>query len=178
VEGNDRLRLFCALVLPDDVVDAIAAWQERLSAPKARKMHRDELHITLAFLGSRPAAELPAIAAALDESARAAHAPRFSVRRYLETPRVGMLVLDEVRVSYGAVLAQDLQRRLEELGIYKPEFRPWKAHITVLRFRDRPRLDPELPRLEFSPSEAAAYVSVLRSAGAQYSIVHKVALGR
>ena len=40
----------------------------------------------------------------------------------------------------------DLHGRLEELGVYRRERRPWLPHVTVLRFRERPRLDPPCPR--------------------------------
>src|SRR5215211_4532760 len=56
--------------------------------------------------------------------------------------------------------------------------RAWLPHVTVLRFRERPRLRPELPDLgEVSPSEAAVYSSVLRPTGAQYEILESVPLG-
>jgi 2'-5' RNA ligase len=75
-------------------------------------------------------------------------------------------------------LAEDLQGRLEHLGVYKREQRPWLPHLTVVRFRERPRLLPPLPELgEVSPSDAAAYHSVLRSSGAQYVVVESFALG-
>jgi len=68
--------------------------------------------------------------------------------------------------------------RLERLGVYRREQRPWLPHVTVLRFRERPRLQPPLPDLgEFVPSDAAAYHSVLRSSGAQYVVVESFALG-
>ena len=44
----------------------------------------------------------------------------------------------------------------------------WHPHITVIRFRQAPRLRPAVPDLgTFSPSEAAVYHSVLRGSGAQ-----------
>jgi hypothetical protein len=58
------------------------------------------------------------------------------------------------------------------------EKRPWLAHVTVVRFKERPRLKPPLSGLgEISPSDAAAYHSVLRSGGAQYFVVESFALG-
>ncbi|HEX7144849.1 MAG TPA: hypothetical protein VF225_06025, partial [Gaiellaceae bacterium] len=75
-------------------------------------------------------------------------------------------------------LAADLQGRLERLGVYEPERRPWLPHMTVVRFRERPGLRPPLPALgEVSPSDAAAYHSVLRSGGAQYVVLESFALG-
>ena len=78
----------------------------------------------------------------------------------------------------GAAVADDLAARLEALGVYRREERPWLPHVTVLRFRDRPRLRPALPELEpFAPSDAAVYLSRLRPSGAAYEVVESFALG-
>ena len=77
-----------------------------------------------------------------------------------------------------ARLAIDLHERLERLGVYERERREWLPHITVIRFRDRPRLSPPLPELgAVVTSEAAVYMSVLRPSGAQYEVLQSVALG-
>ena len=88
-----------------------------------------------------------------------------------------MLVLaDEEDASTN--LAEDLFGRLEALGVYEREQRRWLPHLTVVRFRQRPRLDPPLPELgAFSPSDAAVYLSRLRSTGAQYEVVQSFLLG-
>jgi RNA 2',3'-cyclic 3'-phosphodiesterase len=176
VGGRERLRLFCALRLPEPVLDALEPWQaEHLSG--GRIVPRGHLHLTLAFLGTRPASELEAIAGALREAARDAGEIRFSVRRYRETRSVAMLVFED-ETGEGGRLAVRLFDRLEELGVYEREKRPWLPHATVLRFRSRPRLDPPLPRIgPFSPSDAAVYSSLLRPSGAQYDVLESVALG-
>ena len=48
-----------------------------------------------------------------------------------------MLVLDDVGGGATA-LAEDVQARLEALGVYRREGRPWLPHLTVARFRARP----------------------------------------
>lgn len=180
VGGDARIRLFIGLRLPGDALDGIVEWQRAVFAPSDdyRILPRPSLHVTLAFLGHRPRAELAAIAKALREAAAVASPPRLAVDRYRETRSVGMLVLsDEERRASG--LASDLHARLEALGVYETEKRPWLPHLTVLRFRrGRPRLSPELPALgPVSPSEAAVYHSLLRRGGAQYEVLESVALG-
>lgn len=176
VSGNERLRLFCALRLPDDVLDRIEPWQaEHLR--DGRIVPRAHLHITLAFLGGRPAAELPAITAALETATRDAGEIVLSPRRYRETRSVGMLVLDD-STGEGGRLAGRLFEGLEALGVYEREGRPWLPHVTVLRFRTPPKLEPPVPELgTFSPSDAAVYISRLRPSGAQYDVLETVALG-
>src|SRR5271169_3300139 len=93
VGGDERLRLFLALRLPGSVLDDLARWQaERLTG--VRLVPRDGLHITLAFLGHRPARELEGIVRELREAAAAAAADlRLTPSRYRETRSVAMLVL-------------------------------------------------------------------------------------
>jgi RNA 2',3'-cyclic 3'-phosphodiesterase len=176
VGGDERQRLFCALRLPDDVLDALVEWQGR-ELLRGRVVPRDNLHVTLAFLGWRPAGELGSVAAELRAAAAAAARPVFELERYRETRSVGMLALaDEGRRADR--LAEDLFGRLERLGVYRREQRSWLPHVTVLRFRERPRLRPALPELPpFSPSDAAVYLSRLRPSGAQYVVLESFALG-
>jgi len=178
VVGREKLRLFCALTLPAGVVEAIAAWQRAELAGRARLVPRDHLHVTLAFLGSRPAADLEPVAAELAAAAAAAAGPLvLRAQRYRETRSVGMLVLDD-EGNRAAALALDLQTRLERLGVYEREARPWLPHVTVLRFRRPPGLQPLIPDLgAFAPSGAAVYHSLLRSGGARYEVLETVALG-
>ena len=153
----------------------LTRWQSETLAgvAGARIVEGDQLHFTVAFLGSRPGGDVEAIARALEDAAARASRPSFTVRRYRETRSVGMLVFEGP-----AGLAEDVQRRLEQLGLYEPERRPWLPHVTVLRFRKPPRLAPELPELgAVSPSDLALYNSVLRSTGAQYEILESFALG-
>jgi 2'-5' RNA ligase len=176
VEGRERARLFCGLRLPEQALDALCDWQaEHLRG--GRTVVRDHLHVTLAFLGDRPVGELEPIVGAMREAAAGAGSIRLVPERYRETRSVGMLVLSDV--GGGATrLAEDLHERLERLGVYEREQRPWLPHLTVLRFRERPRLEPPLPGLgEVSPSDAAVYHSLLRSSGAQYVVVESFALG-
>jgi 2'-5' RNA ligase len=69
--SDERIRLFCALQLPGETIDELTSWQA-LGLPRGRIVPAENLHVTLAFLGSRPAGELPAITAALRASSAAA----------------------------------------------------------------------------------------------------------
>jgi 2'-5' RNA ligase len=176
VAGDERLRLFLALRLPDDVLDRLVEWQPS-ALSGGRLVPRESLHVTLAFLGHRPSAELDGILAALREAAAEAAPIVLGPARYRETRSVGMLVLEDAEGHAGA-FARDLHGRLERLGVYEPERREWLPHLTVLRFRERPQLRPEPPVLEpFVPSDAAAYLSRLSPRGAQYEVLESFALG-
>jgi RNA 2',3'-cyclic 3'-phosphodiesterase len=176
VEAGERLRLFCALRLPDDVVEGVVRWQ-REHVTAGRVVPRENLHLTLAFLGSTPRAATADIVGALREAAAAAGPVAFELSGYREGRSVGMLVFDD-EGGHGGALARDLHGRLAGLGVYEPEQRPWLPHLTVVRFREKPRLRPNLPAVgRVVPSDAALYNSLLRSTGAQYVVIEPIALG-
>jgi RNA 2',3'-cyclic 3'-phosphodiesterase len=161
------------------VLDALVPWQlAHLSG--GRIVPREHLHITLAFLGATPAHRIPAVADALRAAAAAAAPIELlePARGLRETRSVGMLVLRDLHGT-ALALAEDLFGRLEALGVYRREQRPWLPHVTVIRFRTRPGLDPPPAGLgRFSPSDAALYHSVLRPGGAQYDVLESFPLGR
>ena len=178
VEGHERLRLFAALPLPGDTVGRLVAWQERelTAAREARLVPPGNLHVTLAFLGTRPASDVDGILAVLRDTWSLLFSS-LTASRYRETRSVAMLVLDD-EGEHATRLAENVGEGLERLGVYEREGRRWLPHVTVLRFRRAPRLRPPLPDLvPISPSEVALYHSVLRPSGAQYEILQSVPLG-
>jgi 2'-5' RNA ligase len=178
VAPRERLRLFVAFPLPRDAAERLAAWHARELArvPDTRPVPAENLHVTLAFLGSTPRAAVEGIVGVLRDAAGTASRPALSPARYRETRSVGMVVLDD-EGGRATALADEVGAGLERLGVYRRERRPWLPHVTVLRFRQRPQLDPPVPALgRVSPSEVALYHSVLRSNGAQHEIVETVAL--
>ena len=94
VSGDERLRLFLALRLPDDVLDEVERWQ-REQLRNVRVVPREHLHVTLAFLGTRPAGELESIVDVLRDAAAGAGEIALTPARYRETRSVGMLVLED-----------------------------------------------------------------------------------
>jgi 2'-5' RNA ligase len=176
VEASGSLRLFCALTLPGDVLDRLVAWQAGLPAGSYRVVPRGNLHVTLAFLGARPARDVEPIRAELEAAAAGSRPIVLRERRYRETSSVGMLVFDD-EGGAAAELAREVHGRLRRLGVFEPERRPWLPHLTVVRFRERPRLSPSLPGLgPVGPSGAAVYHSLLRRTGAEYVVLHALEL--
>ena len=175
VEGSDRIRLFVALEIPEDVADALGRWREQ-HVPRGRRV--GDFHVTLAFLGSRPRSDLGAVAGVLRDEAAATEPFVLVPAGYRETRSVGMLVLDDPS-GRAASLAGRVQRGLEQLGVYERERRPWLPHITVLRFRERPGLEPPLPGIApFAPSGVAALLSRLHPSGARYEVLESCSVGR
>jgi RNA 2',3'-cyclic 3'-phosphodiesterase len=175
VGGDERLRLFLALRLPVAALDTLVRWQAA-HLRGGRPVPREHLHVTLAFLGSRPATDVEGVVGALRDAAGDTGPITLEPRAWRETRSVGMIALHD-RTGRAAALALRLHARLAELGVYRPEKRPWLPHVTVLRFRARPRLDPPLPEMgTFVPSDAAAYLSRLHPSGARYEVLERVSL--
>jgi RNA 2',3'-cyclic 3'-phosphodiesterase len=184
---GETLRLFVALELPEAVRRAVSEWSasELARAGRLRLVADEALHVTLCFLGARPASELDAITAACREAA-AGHRPLLlSLGRALALPRRrprvvavgvdGVGELDELQTA--------LSTRLAAGGWYRPEPRPFLAHVTVARVRPNSRIDARaLDRLR--PIEATAFVadtvtvfrSRTRPGGARYEALMRVGL--
>ena len=174
VGRDERVRLFLALEVPEDVAGALSRWSTR-HLSRGRRV--ESFHVTLAFLGGQPRGALDAIVDALCRAASATEPFALEPLRYRETRSVGMLVLADSS-GRAVSLAEGVQTSLERLGVYERERRPWLPHVTVLRFRERPKLDPPVPRIgPFVPSGAAAFLSRLHPSGARYEVLESCALG-
>lgn len=179
VGADAPLRLFLALRLGDDDLDRLVAWSHSAlrgcdRAEGCRLVPREQLHVTLAFLGARPAPELDAIVAVLRAAAAGAGPLALTPARWRCTRTVGMLELADDG-GRAAALAVRVHDGLEALGLYRRERRPWLPHLTVCRFRRPPRLQVSgLPGRTCVPSDAAAYVSHLHPTGVRYEVLRTV----
>jgi RNA 2',3'-cyclic 3'-phosphodiesterase len=175
------LRLFVALDLPDAVRDALAGLGAAADQAVWRPVARDALHVTLAFLGSRPPADVDLIAPIV----AAEHAaPALALGDVLLLPprrgRVLAVALDD---RDGALT--DLQARvagkLAGAGVYTPEARPFRPHVTVARLRPRARpprsTDLRVDAPAFSAQALTLYASRLHPSGARYDPLARATLG-
>jgi 2'-5' RNA ligase len=177
VTRGDRIRLFCALDLPDGARDELHGWAVASLGGRGRLVPARNLHVTLAFLGHRPADDPPAIPTELRAASAAARPPALRPLRYRQTRSVGMIVLSD-RGGAATALADDLQGRLERLGIYRREGRPWLPHVTVLRRPERGGDRPEVANTcSIHVVRSALYRSSLAAGGARYDALETAALG-
>jgi RNA 2',3'-cyclic 3'-phosphodiesterase len=181
--SSDRaLRLFVALELPDAARAALAAFRDAAADPDVWRPVPDEhLHLTLAFLGRRPAGEVPIISSVLHEAAVAA--PRLTLAgALLLPPRRARVLCAALEDPDGTLI--DLQSRVSDeltaAGVYTPEDRPFRAHATVARLRQRaraPRSVPAAPEpLEFAGGPLTLFESRLHPHGARYAPLTRVSL--
>jgi 2'-5' RNA ligase len=170
--GRERpLRLFVALDLPEPVRDALAALAAAADPDVWRPLGRDALHVTLAFLGPRPPADVATIEALLTGGAAP---PLALAEAEVLPPRRGRVLTARIDDPTGALgeLQARLSAALAAAGLYTPEKRAFHPHATVARLRPRarPPRNAGLPLepLAFHPGAVTLYVSRLHPAGARY----------
>jgi 2'-5' RNA ligase len=171
------VRLFVALDLPEAGRSALAGWGARIAAghPGIRAVAADSLHVTLCFLGARPADELEWLGDACEIVAGAGPV-ELSVEAALGLPpRRPRVLAVALRDSHGALgpIQAALSARLASLGAYRPERRPFLPHVTVARVRaGGPRISvgdlPEPPALRLTGTTVTLYESRLGSGPARY----------
>lgn len=185
-------RLFVALDLPGTVLDALVAWRAPVLAARRelRAVPVESLHVTLAFLGSLPEGEIPALCEAVTgcvapESGAVAGlslaAPLWLPRRRPRVLSVGV----EDRDGTLARLQERVAARLADGGWYTPEARPYLPHVTAARVRGREPGAAALTGMELAPLDAPAtfageavalYRSHLGGSGARYEPLVRIPL--
>jgi 2'-5' RNA ligase len=181
VAGSERIRLFCAFQLPPASVAELAAWQHEhlpvLVAGGGRIVPAANLHVTLAFLGSRPVSDVSQICGVLAETAAEGTPAELRPVAFRRARGIGMIVCEDV-TGAAAAFAAVLGERLEGLGAYRREARAWLPHVTVLRSKKQAGAAPPVTNIRsISVVRAALYASALRPTGAHYDVLETVALG-
>lgn len=180
------VRLFVALELPADVADVLSRWGAAAAAHVAglRSLPAASLHVTLCFLGSRPAAASAAIADAC-RSVSGTGAVGLVCAQAIWLPERSPHVLAVALIDEDGRLTA-LQARLATVlhdgGWYEPEARAFLPHVTVARVgrgtRARRRLTAPVPTAtHFRASTLALMRSRLGPDGAVYEPLARVSLG-
>lgn len=190
------MRLFIGIWPPDRVTDALVEAQEKLGhlAPRGslRYSSREQLHLTLRFLGETPKTQLEALQNTVTR-ATAGSAP-FQLRAEgvgcfpaTDRPRVVWVGITGDSLALGS-LQQNVAAHVSEWA-EKPEEREFHPHFTLARVKDiQPRerrvLVDTLARLQFPRTEVWEVASVrlvaseLRPEGARYQIMAEIPLAQ
>jgi 2'-5' RNA ligase len=130
------MRLFVALALSDEVAAGLALLQA--GVPGAHWQTRDQLHLTLRFIGEVDGRD----AAAVDDALSLIDAPRFSLALKGvgefggKTPHALWAgVRDREQVAF---LQRKIETALQRAGL-PPEPRKFVPHVTLARLRGSPR---------------------------------------
>jgi 2'-5' RNA ligase len=169
------MRLFVALDLPDAAVAALARFRDAAADPAIwRPLDNATFHVTLAFLGHRPEEDVAEVAAVLAGLA-AREPPALALADGLLLPprrgRVLTVALEDASGGLGALQAE-VAAGLEAAGLYTPEARPFRPHVTVARLRPGARAPREVgaapEAVAFRAGGVVLYRSHVRRGGAIY----------
>jgi 2'-5' RNA ligase len=172
---SERPRLFVALDLPEPARAALARFRDAAADPAVwRPLPETSFHVTLAFLGHREAADVERAGAVLRELPAHA-APELAFGDALLLPPRRARVVAVALADPGGALAAlqaDVSAALAAAGLYEPERRPFRAHVTVARLRPGARaprrLEPAPERLGFTSGPVTLYRSRIGRGGAVY----------
>jgi 2'-5' RNA ligase len=170
------VRLFVALDLPDGARAALARWRDEVLSGRSdelRPVAAEALHLTLAFLGSRPETDVESIGRLALGEATAAPALELGEGAWLPPRRPRVLAVDLADPAGGlAALQARVSDALARGAGYEPERRPFRPHVTVARVRSGARVGdlslPAVPRLGFDGLAVTLYRSRTASSGAIY----------
>lgn len=176
------MRLFVAVDLPADTRAALAAWADRAAPPAVRRVPAQNLHLTLAFLGSRDEDEAAQAARVAADCAQPLGLLHTADALWLAPRRPSVLTValrpDEVLAELQAQLVAELARAIG----FEPETRPFRPHVTVGRVPRGTRIDarrvlePAPPQLSFEAPSLTLYRSQTASGGVRYEPLERVDL--
>jgi 2'-5' RNA ligase len=168
----DRRRVFFALWPEADLARRFDAAGHRAHAAfGGRRMRRETLHLTLAFVGGVAADRLPA----LRDIAGAIRLPSFALRfERLECVRRKRIAWAAGDIPQGLRDLVDALAAGLEAARFPVEERPFAAHVTLLRHADCTSPPPaEELRIEWPVKDFVLVESELRPGGASYRILQR-----
>lgn len=184
-----RHRIFIAISLPEDIKKYLARYQEKWSELPARWTAKDNLHITLEFLGNLTDQEVADVCKVTEEVAKRHSAFSINLNKVLFGPPRKMppkMVWVEGEKSDDLTdLKEDLQEYLLEKVRFRPEGRGFTPHITLARINEwefkkiepeeRPEINEEI-NLVFTAESVEIMESELKHGGPVYTILESCLL--
>lgn len=192
-KGNGPLRLFVALDLPEEVRDMITVAVKKNAGmlPQARWVKKENLHLTLKFIGECPEERLESLEGVLERKALEHRPFTASLKGCGGFPSPGRARVIWVGMEKGeeeaASLASGLDAGLAKVGV-KREDRPFRGHLTLARLKSPvdccswlASLEEDLAGLQeidFPVVEMILYRSFLYPQGPTYVPLRRFELGR
>jgi len=149
-------RLFTAIDIPDDILDYICSFQKKM--PSLKWCRKEQMHLTLNFIGNADEKLFLKIKKELasltyDKLKISLGGTGF----FPGTKNPSIFWLDIKQSSELGNLQKKIENILSGLGI-KPEAREFKAHLTLLRIKDRNFLNVEKLSALYSAFEIKSFI--------------------
>ena len=183
-------RIFFGVYIAEDLRPAASDLQSRLKQAGGRVtwVAPHNLHFTLQFIGDTPTELIPRLAQAAGEAAERVSAFTVNVAGVGAFPSPTRARTLWLGCSRGAAefgnLAAELSARLHQAGLAEPESRPFAAHCTLGRVRERPsgKLITRIEELadtavgEMSCTRFSLIQSTLTGSGPVYEVLEEFGL--
>lgn len=183
------MRTFIAIEFSDEIKNALSQIQSHLkySGADVKWVEKDNIHLTLKFLGEIDEKKCEKVKAALDGIAQSAKAFEISLKDIGAFPKIDFPRVIWVGLDKGAKESTELAKKVDEalskIG-FPEETRPFAAHLTIGRVRspkNKLALKDKLISLQIPAdihgpeiiSSIFLFQSKLTPAGAIYSKLHE-----
>lgn len=187
-----RHRIFIAINLPEEIKKELSSFRDKWLELPCRWTKKENLHITLMFLGYLSDEELLEVLKITREIAKRHQPFSINLKKILYGPPKKMpprmvWVEGEKSEALGK-LQKDLENNLLNTSIkgIETESRSYTPHITLGRIRtwefrqiepeERPEIDEEI-NLNFEVNSIEVMESQLKRNGAEYTILESIPLG-
>lgn len=185
-----RHRVFIAINLPEEVKKELARFSDKWPDLPAKWANKDNLHITLEFLGDLTDVEIADVCKAVGEVAKRHNPFSLNLNKIVYGPPKKnpprMVWADGEKSEDLTDLKYDLQEYLLEKISFRPEGKSFITHITLARilemeFRafeleERPEINEDID-LFFTVESIEVMESELKRGGPQYTILESHILG-
>lgn len=183
-------RVFIAINLPEEIKKKLAFYQSKWPELPIRWTKKDNLHITLIFIGNTSDEELLKICKIVKEAVSKNQSFQINLDRICYGPSTELPRMVWVRGEKSrefTLLRDNLERALmgSKKTHFSPESRAFLPHITLGRIRqwdfkkiepeERPVIDQEI-NLSFQVNSVEVMESQLKRRGAEYIVLESVAL--
>lgn len=182
-----KRRIFIAINLPEDVRRKLADYQSKwtgLDPALIRWVKKDNLHITLVFIGYVTDDEMYEVCQMVKETAKKHEPFMINLEKIIlgppnKTPRMFWVEGEESKEI--AELQNNLENAIAGENLVRKEARPYKVHITLARFKyplvkSLPKVDEEF-KAQIPVETIEIMQSNLKRSGAEYSVLESVELG-
>ncbi len=187
---SGQIRTFFALPVPEAAITTLSDVQARMkrraerSRLSPRWTTREQLHVTLKFLGSIDEEHVAALASAVEQLGASTPAvpTRIDELGAFGSVRRARVLVAHVADEGGIIgaLAERLELVAEEIGVPR-ETRDFRAHVTLARIKRPGDASDLIEAARFEPielcfDELRLYRSVLKPTGSEYSVLAQTKL--
>ena len=179
-----RRRIFVAINLPNEIKKELFLYSEKWPELPAKWVNKDNLHITLEFLGAVTDEELGEICMAAKEVAERHSSFSLNINKILYGPPKKMppkiVWAEGAKSDELAGFRDDLEESLMEKISFVPENRTFAPHVTLAKINawgfkgiepeERPEIDEAID-LFFTVESIEVMESTMKKSGVEYEII-------